>query len=246
MTTKSYLFLLGKLSSKLLKIKEFEQANIHKDVDLTELQFMIKEFTGNVESVLDYTLFYLHEKIYVPRLKAKDATETEISNQDRRISFINSKSVKEFDKRLNKMFPEIKTEFPEIYQSVHNAQKFNFESPNQSWITQADNLANHFKHRKLEKVDTRENADIEYLELPGNIIIRNSTFRNNKHSVVIDGKPLTKENAKYLGVTNFDGHIETFYAFETTGLPVVDTLEWILANTEQTVHKIDEQIDNIQ
>lgn len=246
MTVKSHLFLLGKLSSKLIIIKEFEQDNIHKDVDLSELQFMIKEFTGNVESVLDYTLFYLHEKIYVPRLKAKDATETEISNQNRRISFINSKSVIGFDKRLNNMFPEIKSEFPEIYQTIYDAQAFNFENPNQSWLTQADNLANHFKHRKLEKVDTRENADIDYLELPGNIIIKNSTFRNNKHSVVIDGKPLTKENSKYLGVTNFDGHIETFYAFETTGLPVIDTLEWILTNAEQTVHKLDEQIDNDQ
>lgn len=246
MTTKSHLFLLGKLSSKLLKIKEFEQDNIHKDVDLSELQFMIKEFTGNIESVLDYTLFYLHEKIYVLRLKAKDTTESEISDQNRRISFINYKSAKGFDKRLSKMFPEIKSEFPKIYQSIYDEQEFNFESPNQSWLTQADNLANHFKHRKLEKVDTRVNADIEYLELPGNNIIRNSTFRNNKHSVVINGKPLTKENSKYLGVTNFDGNIETFYAFETTSLPVVDTLEWILTNTEQTVHKLDEQIDNIQ
>lgn len=245
MTKKSHLFLLQSLSARLLNIKDFEQSNIDKNIDLSELQLTIKEFTGNIESVLDYTLFYLHEKIYVPRLKAQDATDDEISRQHRRISFINYDSEIAFDKRVNKMFPNIKSEFPDLYQCIYDVQEFNFDNSADSWFTQADNLANHYKHRKLEKLGTRENAEIEYLELPGGIKLSNNTFINNKHSIVINGIPLTEDNTKELGAVNFKGTIENFYAFETTKLPVVETLEWILRNTVLTVHNLDELIDNI-
>lgn len=240
---KDYLEILKLLEEELEFIKRFKWTS---KSSMITLQAKVKGFTGNIESVLDYSMYYFYQKVYRDNFINQSTTQKEIDKKDRSISFKTYfKTIEEFDKKIDLMFPNIKVEYPGIYNVIYSLQDFNFTEDNPSWIKQANKMTNEYKHRKLALIETRENAYIEHMELPNGDIFKNNTFINNKHSIVINGIPLDETNAKSLGVKNFKGKIEKIYVFDETQKSAYETLKFFYDNVKFVILKLDSLFDAI-
>ncbi|MGH2078785.1 hypothetical protein [Aerococcus urinaeequi] len=242
-----YCVLLEDLETELNLIYEMKNSSLEtsylEDAPI-KLKTSVKNFAGNVESVLDYLSWHIFEKAYLPRLKEQKVSQEEIENKMRCISFPNKKDRKKnsFYKQMENMFPNINNEFPNLYDSIEQVQPYNYDKLMDSWLYLANKIANDTKHRSLIRIDSRESMSIEYLELPGNNTFSNIRIEGAKHSIVIGDQPLTKENANELGVKEFRGDIESYYLINGLNLPLYKTLKMIFDELSITVEDIEKHI----
>lgn len=238
MNKPDYLYMIEELEMSLGQLKILEGNCINGLEDIRKLQKEVKVFASDVESTLDYLAYFLYEKIYLPKFVSDGLSDEKIESKNRNVSFPFVKYSNKFEKDLNKRFPNITIDYPELSQLFRDVQPMNYSPLMKSWFYIANQLGNESKHRKLTLIDDRKDAFIENIELPNNNIFKNNTFINVKNPIVINGVPLTEHSAESLGGKNFRGVITAYYIIENYHLKLIETLEWIFVNLTKLVNDI--------
>lgn len=245
MTKKQYNLMLDSAKNHLEKtIEIISQYKISEEPSIY-LSQNIRYFAVDIESALDYIAYDLFNAYFLPVMKEENKSASSIERKQRNINFPNYKEEKVYNKKIKDIFPRLYTLQPEIALFLKEIQPFNHKNDSIHWLTSLNDLVNSNKHRHLSVIHPIENADIEYLELPNNIVLQNVSIRGSKKAVVIGDTTLSNTNAKSLGVTDFKGTIENVLAFESDNQSVEETLEDIYCNSKIAIGKLDDLIKRI-
>lgn len=127
--------LLNRTDKNLLKINEEYEKALHSKIISAELRIDIKDYFGNLRSVLDYLANEIVEK-YCPNANPKDNLYFPIRADQ--VSFKNL---------MKKSYPDLQTNCKTAYDILVALQPF--KKPDNTWLTHFNKLNNENKHERL-------------------------------------------------------------------------------------------------
>ncbi|MDU2670409.1 MAG: hypothetical protein E7C49_00210 [Clostridium sp.] len=208
--------LLNSSKKMLVEIETLYKPAVYDDELSFDLKVKIKNFLENIRSCLDYTANYtfdIHCK--------SNYSEKELKNNKIYFPIFDGQSY--FQKNIKNRFKGLELDSP-IVNLWDKYQLYN----DIKWPKQLSKLTNKNKHIELIKNSRTESATIKHMQF-GGITFENCTFENGKHTICIDGKPLSiKDFNNNPLIKNFNGHIKANYTFGETNTPIIETLEEIL------------------
>lgn len=134
--------------------------NDNLEIDNFEISLEIKHILEDLRSILDYIAVDIHKK-YCPFHKTKKIYFLYSNENENETNFVS---------KINKNFPGLYENYPEIYDILSSVQNFKDKS---NWIVKLNDLANEVKHNELYI------NDIECK--------RNVTLKTDNSSLVVDG-----------------------------------------------------------
>jgi hypothetical protein len=117
------------------KITEEYNQSLHAKEISTDLRIDIKDFFGNLRSILDYIAHDIVDA-YCPN-----------ANRKNNLYFPIRSDQNTFDSEINKYYPDLPTNKPTIYQTLNNLQPF--KSDDNKWLSFFNKLNNENKHDRL-------------------------------------------------------------------------------------------------
>lgn len=130
------------------------------EIDNFEISLEIKHILEDLRSILDYMAVDIHKK-YCPFHKIKKIYFLYSNENENETNFVS---------KINKNFPGLYENYPEIYDILSSVQNFKDKS---NWIIKLNDLANEVKHNELYINDIESK--------------RNVTLKTDNTSLVVDG-----------------------------------------------------------
>ncbi|WML38711.1 hypothetical protein RCG19_16100 [Neobacillus sp. OS1-2] len=143
-----------------------------------------------------------------------------------------------FDKQLDKKFPQLRSERPDIIEIFESRQPF--ITGNDYWLPLFNKLVNNNKHRNLEKQTRKLSTHIAYGKIGGATFI-NCTFEGF-------GAPIKYGNTTidFINPTPYDNNFlqntTVDFVFKESGLSVLPTLLKIYDGTQSIIAELDTAI----
>lgn len=211
------IIILNVSSDMLGSINNLYNRCIYEEDLSTILKVNIKNYLENIRSSLDYVANYLFDTYC-----SNNYTQKELKKIKNKIYFPIYSSEEKFTENINKKFKGLPIN---IISVLEKHQAYN----NNKWLDNLVSIVNASKHIELMRNKRTESGKINYLEdINGNKFI-NCSFKNCRHAAVINGIPLTNNNALSNSyIKYYDGDIYAEYYFSNTDTPVIDTLNEIL------------------
>ena len=127
--------LLNRADKTLSKINEEYEKALHAKTISADLRIDIKDYFGNLRSVLDYVAHDIVDK-YCPTANPKDI-----------LCFPIRADQVSFDNLIKKSYPDLQTNCKDVYDILEAIQPF--KKPENSWLTHFNKLNNENKHERL-------------------------------------------------------------------------------------------------
>lgn len=138
--------LINRAEKSLSKIIEEYEKSLHSKTIPADLKIDIKDYFGNLRSILDYLAHDIVEK-YCPKAKPKDSLYFPIC-QDH-VSF---------ETLMQKSYPDLKTTSKSVYDILESIQPF--KNAKNQWLIHFNKLNNENKHERLVAQTIREKKRI--------------------------------------------------------------------------------------
>ena len=127
--------LLNRADKTLPKINEEYEKALHAQTISADLRIDIKDYFGNLRSVLDYLAHDIVE-MYCPNANPRDILYFPIRADQA-----------SFDNVMKKSYPDLQTNYRDIYDVLEALQPF--KKPENAWLTHFNKLNNENKHERL-------------------------------------------------------------------------------------------------
>ncbi|WP_339699161.1 hypothetical protein [Algoriphagus aquimarinus] len=127
--------LLNRADKTLPKINEEYEKALHAQSISADLRIDIKDYFGNLRSVLDYLAHDIVE-MYCPNANPRDILYFPIRADQA-----------SFDNVMKKSYPDLQTNYRDIYDVLEELQPF--KKPENVWLTHFNKLNNENKHERL-------------------------------------------------------------------------------------------------
>lgn len=210
------------------EIETIHDQNVNSESIPPSLKLKIKQFLENIDSALGYEAINIFSKYCT-------VPESKLELHESKLYFPVKDNKEAYHKYIDKWYPGLRENKPEIITTIGNYQFFH---SNSLWLSRLKYLVNKNKHRNLTKQSKKQRGRIDYMEdNMGNKFI-NCTFENVGTAVMVNGKPLdpTKSNP-YL--RSFVGNIENYFVFSDIDQPVMNTLYEIYSGAENLISELE-------
>ncbi len=127
--------LLKRADAEAPKITEEYNQSLHAKEISADLRIDIKDFFGNLRSILDYIAHDIVDA-YCPN-----------ANRNNNVYFPIRSDQNQFDIEINRSYPDLQTNKPTIYQVLNNLQPFKHDD--NKWLSFFNRLNNENKHERL-------------------------------------------------------------------------------------------------
>ena len=180
--------LLNRADKTLIKINEEYEKALHAKTISADLRIDIKDFFGNLRSVLDYLAHDIVEK-YCPNANPKD-----------KLYFPIRADQVSFDNLMKKSYPDLQTNCKAVYDVLEELQPF--KKPENAWLTHFNKLNNENKHERLVAQKRTETKRVK-VEIKGG------------GSVSWDPSAVTFGSGVFIGGVPVNPHTQMPYPSET-------------------------------
>lgn len=125
------------LDNANFNIKKLEKTILDSNLELdeTDINIEVKHILEDMQSILDYIAVDIHKKY--------------CNSTQKKIYFIYSpigENESQYINRMNKNFPDLSNNYPDVYNLLSSVQSFNDKS---NWLVKLSDLTNEVKHNDL-------------------------------------------------------------------------------------------------
>jgi hypothetical protein len=191
----------------------------------------IRYFLNDIESALDYIAFKIFNNYCLKHINDPN----KIESKKKQVNFPLYDTKDWFDKKIDKIFLELRSERPDIIEIFESRQPF--VKGKDDWLPTFNRLVNTNKHRELEKQQRNQKTHVFNGQI-GGITMRNVTFENVGTPIVYNGLPINfLDPSPFNANFNFKTTIE--FVFKPLGLPVLPTLLKIYGGAKSTIDELE-------
>jgi hypothetical protein len=195
----------------------------------------IRYFLNDIESGLDYISYRIFNQYCIKHIDDPN----KIESQKKQVNFPLYDTKDWFDKKINKIFPGLRSERPDIIEIFESRQPF--IKGKEYWLPIFNRLVNNNKHRELEKQQRKQKTHVFNGQI-GGITMRNVTFENVGTPIVYNGFPINFfDPSPFDSNFNFKTTIEFVFKFQN--LPVLPTLSAILDGATSVINELENAIE---
>lgn len=219
--------LFNRAGKALPKINEEYEKALHEKTIPTDLRIDIKDYFGNLRSILDYLAHDIVEK-YCPNTNPKDNLYFPIR--------VNQVS---FDKLMEKSYPDLLTNCKAVYDSLETLQPF--KKSENAWLAHFNRLNNENKHEKLVAQKRIETKRVKVEIKGGGTVSWDSSAVQFGSGVLIGGVPVNTYTQMPNPSETQTVTIETWVEFQFEGINV--SAIWL---TRESLKQIKIIYDNLK
>jgi len=221
--------LLGRAEKQLPKIMEEYNNSLHKKSIDSELKIDIKDFFGNLRSVLDYLAHDIIEE-NCPKANPKN-----------NLYFPLRSSKILFDNLINKSYPELENNNKVLHDYLLSIQPFIKDS--NRWITYFNTLNNENKHDKLVEQIRTETEMINVQTQQGSVTWNSSNVKFGS-GVLIGGVPVDPNTQMPMPSSTQKVTIQKWIDFKFDGIDIsaIGLIQESLTNIKEIYSSIKEKI----
>lgn len=139
------------LDNANFNIKKLEKTILDSNLELdeTDINIEVKHILEDIQSILDYIAVDIHKKY--------------CNSTQNKIYFIYSpigENESQYINRMNKNFPDLSDNYPDVYNLLSSVQSFNDKS---NWLVKLNDLTNEVKHNDLyiSKVEKEKHTSFQ-------------------------------------------------------------------------------------
>lgn len=213
------------------EIETIHNEKVNNDLIPPDLKLKIKQFLENVDSALGYEAFNIFSKYCT-------VPEDKLEQHESKLYFPVRNNKDSYDKFMNKWYPGLREEKPEIVTVLERHQPY----PGQSlWLSRLKYLVNKNKHRNLSKQSKRQSGHIGYMEDIFGNTFTNSYFENVGTAIMINGKSIDPSKPNPY-IKHFSGKIESYFVFSEINQPVLNSLKEIYSGAIAIITELEAMI----
>ena len=214
--------LINRAEKSLPKIIEEYEKSLHAKTIQADLKIDIKDYFGNLRSVLDYLAHDIVDK-YCPKAKQKDILYFPIRLDQG-----------SFDSLMQKSYPDLKTASNTVYDILESIQPF--KTPMNQWLTHFNKLNNENKHERLVAQTRSETKRVNVQIKSGGSVSWDPTAVKFGSGVFIGGVPVNPQTQMPVPSETQSVSIETWVDFQFEGINV--SAIWLTTESLKQIKQI--------
>lgn len=231
MTTHDYHFMLESAKEHLDELPGLYYECLRENQVPKRLTNKIRYFLNDIESALDYIAYHIFNTYCIEYISDPNKIET----KRKRVNFPLLDPKSWFDKRIEEMFPKLKSERPEIIVIFENCQPF--VKGTDSWLPIFNRLVNNNKHRELEKQQKNQTTNVRFAQI-GGITMVNCVIEGVGAPLNYNGTPVDFLTPSPL-MKKVDATTFIDFTFKGTNMAVLPTLEKIYLGAQSVINELE-------
>ncbi|QSF42651.1 hypothetical protein [Paenibacillus tianjinensis] len=232
MTTPEHIFMMNDARDILHRVQNSYQKLIRAEDIPRSLLNDVRNFLNNIESALDYIAFEVFNKYCLMTI----TDPAKIESAKRAVNFPLHKET-EFTRKIDKVFPDLRTNNPDIIDVFEKCQPYNH--PGEYWLPLFNKLVNNNKHRELEKQRISSTSTIHNMIDANGNTFTNVTFQGFSADMKIDGNEVNLRTFNnHPHIRFLDATVRVDFIFKSLNTPVLPALTSIYIGANSVVNEI--------
>lgn len=228
------LYLLDEAEQMLKDISVLQDRALNEDLQRS-LSFKVKNLLAALNSSLDYSAYHVFETFCLEKASMKYSN---IDYIKRKIYFPCYQKEDHFEKQINKHFVGLKDNHEFLYQVFKIPQEFMAGS---TWLSEFKKLSNESKHVRLTRNKRLYSGTINHLSIPGVVTVINHKFEGDEQIMAVNDTPIDLANIQsHSEIKSYEGEFISYFSFEGSSKPIVETLEFYLNMVKEIVTSIND------